>query len=57
MNELQFDDVQKLRKFVIGAHYVNLVVRKNGNNTVFEADWLKEVLDFYIDKNIEQLSK
>lgn len=56
MNELQYDDVIRLRKLLHGAHYVDVQVRKNGQDHHFECDFLKEVLDFFVDKNIERLA-
>lgn len=40
INDLQRESIQKLVKHAKGAHYINVYIRKNGQDYHFEADWL-----------------
>lgn len=38
------ETIKQLKEILPGAHYTNIVVRFNGQDRVFEADWLLELL-------------
>jgi hypothetical protein len=44
LNEPQMESLYKLAKAVRGMHYANIVVRNNGQDVHFEADWLKHLM-------------
>jgi hypothetical protein len=43
INSLQVEDIDKLIFRCRHAHYVNVMVRINGKDEVYEADWLKHM--------------
>jgi len=43
VNKLQANSIDRLIQTAKHAHYVNVVVRINGEDKVFEADWLKHL--------------
>lgn len=45
LNEPQTDTIDRLRHKLRGAHYVDVVVRKDGQDHHFECDWLRHALD------------
>ncbi len=45
LNEPQQDSIDKLRKTLEWSHYVNVIVRKDGQDHHFEADWLRDALN------------
>ena len=51
INELQKESIERLRKTLEWSHYANVVVRKDGQDIVFEADWLRDALNVLCGKN------
>ena len=45
INESQLESIQHIRGFINGAHHVDLVIRHDGQDKRFEADWLSDALD------------
>lgn len=43
LNELQVDTINRLIQRCKGAHYVDVLVRINGQDERFQADWLKHL--------------
>lgn len=44
LNKLQKQSLDELLRVARGMHYANIVVRINGENRVFEADWIKSIV-------------
>ncbi len=45
LNEPQRQTIERLRQSLKWSHYTNVVVRKDGQDWIFEADWLRKALD------------
>lgn len=43
INRLQATHLEELVEHAKRAHYTNAVVRKDGKETVYEADWIKHL--------------
>ncbi len=43
INSLQVESIDNLIRRAKAAHYVNVLVRINGKDEVYEADWLKHL--------------
>ena len=43
INSLQVESVDSLIRRAKAAHYVNVLVRINGKDEIYEADWLKHL--------------
>ena len=41
INELQLDSIKRLIAYMPWSHHADIIVRKDGQDKHFEADWLK----------------
>src|ERR1700744_903193 len=57
INDLQRESVDRLTKRAKAAHYVNLTVRINGKDEVYEADWLKHLQPIKPDETTDRTAK
>lgn len=48
MNVLQKNDINELLTTLKGADEVDIIVRKDGQDIHFEADWLRGVLEYFV---------
>ena len=44
INEREFEAIERFKKVMLGSHYINIMVRKDGEDLWFEGDWLKRLL-------------
>ncbi len=49
MNSLQRTDIARLKQELRGADEVNIHIRKDAQDIYIEADWLKGVIDYFIN--------
>ncbi len=52
LNELQEESLEKLKQACKGAHFINVVVRKNGQDLIFQIDYLPKLLSLLSNKEI-----
>ena len=45
LNEPQRATIDKLRRTLFWSHHTDVIVRKDGTDHHFEADWLRDALD------------
>ena len=43
LNEIQHQSIGELLKIAKHSHYINVCVRINGEDRLFEADWIKSL--------------
>ena len=43
LNDLQIESIRKLIEIKDVIHYINITVRVNGEDRIFEGDWLKNI--------------
>lgn len=44
INDLQWESLKKVIVLTKQAHYTNVLIRINGRDEVFEADWIKHLV-------------